>query len=149
MVLEFTMANFDYEVLYSDKLCVVDFWGEWCGPCAAMRPILEELAIEYAGKVKVGKLNVDHDSYTASHYDIRDIPAIMFFRHGKPVYKHVGSMPKDTLDKEIQEYLKSPDKTQEGLKSQHEPRRERPNTPDSKIMHPGSDGSFKGNVGSF
>lgn len=126
MVLELTDSSFYDEVLFSDKFCVIDFWSEWCGPCAAMRPVIEELAKEYAGKVKMGKINVDQNFYRTKEYNITSLPVIMFFRHGKPVYKHVGIIPKDKLDTEIQEYLKSPNKIQEHLEPPREPREWRP-----------------------
>lgn len=132
MALEFTDTNFFREVIFSDKLCVVDFWSEWCGSCAAMRPVIEALADEYAGKVNVGKINVDRNPYRALKYNITSLPVITFFRDGKLVYKHVGIIPKDKLDKEIQEYLKSPDKIQACLEPLHEAR-EWPGPP---LLHP-------------
>ncbi|WP_317166459.1 MULTISPECIES: thioredoxin family protein [Chitinophaga] len=76
--------SFINEVMFSDKFYVVDFWSEWCGPCAAMRPVIEELVNEYAGKVQVGKINVDQNPYRTKEYEITSLPVIMFFRAGKP-----------------------------------------------------------------
>ncbi|HNE92527.1 MAG TPA: thioredoxin, partial [Chitinophagaceae bacterium] len=78
MALEFTDANFQQEVIESDKLSVVDFWAEWCGPCRAIGPVIEELAKEYEGKVKIGKVNVDVNPNVSVNYGITSIPAILF-----------------------------------------------------------------------
>lgn len=83
MAKEFTDANFKSDVLESDKLCVVDFWAEWCGPCRAIGPVIEELAKEYDGKVNIGKLNVDHNPSVSMNYGITSIPAILFIKMDK------------------------------------------------------------------
>ncbi|SEW52341.1 thioredoxin [Chitinophaga arvensicola] len=113
----FTDSNFSHEVLSSNKLCVVDFWAQWCGPCREMAPIIEELSDKYADKIIVGKLDVDENPEYSKGYGVTSIPVIMFFRNRQVVYKHVGSISKEKLDKEIQEYLESPNKIQESLKS--------------------------------
>jgi thioredoxin 1 len=105
MALEFTDANFKTEVLDSDKLTVVDFWAEWCGPCRAIGPVIEELSREYAGKVKVGKVNVDHNSEVSINYGITSIPAILFFKNGQVVDKLVGAQPKSNFIKKIEQHL--------------------------------------------
>ena len=105
MALEFTDANFQKDVLESDKLTVVDFWAEWCGPCRAIGPVVEELAKEYHGKINVGKLNVDHNPQVSVNYGITSIPAILFIKGGKVVDKQIGAVPKSVLDKKIQSHL--------------------------------------------
>lgn len=102
MALEFTDANFQQEVIESDKLSVVDFWAEWCGPCRAIGPVIEELAKEYEGKVKIGKVNVDVNPNVSVNYGITSIPAILFIKGGKIVDKQIGAVPKSVLDKKIQ-----------------------------------------------
>ncbi|MFP5042406.1 thioredoxin [Parasediminibacterium sp. JCM 36343] len=105
MALEFTDANFKTEVLESETLSVVDFWAEWCGPCRAIGPVIEELSKEYAGKVKIGKVNVDVNPETSVNYGISSIPAILFIKDGKIVDKQIGAVPKSVLDKKIQAHL--------------------------------------------
>lgn len=102
MALEFNDANFKSEVLESDKLSVVDFWAEWCGPCRAIGPIIEELAKEYDGVVKVGKVNVDHNPQISASYGITSIPAILFLKNGQVVDKLVGAQPKSNFVKKIE-----------------------------------------------
>jgi thioredoxin 1 len=105
MALEFTDANFKTDVLDSEKLTVVDFWAEWCGPCRAIGPIIEDLGKEYAGKVNVGKVNVDHNSEVSINYGITSIPAILFFKNGQVVDKLVGAQPKGNFVKKIEQHL--------------------------------------------
>jgi thioredoxin 1 len=105
MALEFTDANFQAEVLESDQLSVIDFWAEWCGPCRAIGPVIEELSKEYHGKVKIGKVNVDVNPQTSTNYGITSIPAILFVKGGKVVDKQIGAVPKSVLDKKIQAHL--------------------------------------------
>jgi len=105
MALEFTDANFQTEVLDSKTLNVIDFWAEWCGPCRAIGPVIEELSKEYAGKVKIGKINVDVNPNTSVNYGITSIPAILFIKDGKVVDKQIGAVPKSVLDKKIQAHL--------------------------------------------
>jgi thioredoxin 1 len=97
MALEITDANFDELVLKSDKPVMIDFWAEWCGPCRMVGPIVEDLAGEYAGKVVVGKVDVDANSGISSKYGIRNIPTILFFKGGNVADKQVGAVPKSTL----------------------------------------------------
>ena len=105
MALEFNDSNFQADVLESDKLTVVDFWAEWCGPCRAISPLIEELSKEYTGKIKVGKVNVDHNPNVSINYGITSIPAILFIKNGKVVDKQIGAVPKSILEKKIQAHL--------------------------------------------
>jgi len=105
MALELTDANFDQEVIQSDQLVMVDFWAVWCGPCRIVGPIVDELSKDFEGKIKVGKLDVDHNPKTAVNFGIRNIPTILFFKNGKVVDKQVGAVPKSNLEKKINNYL--------------------------------------------
>lgn len=105
MALELTDANFQSTVLDSDKLTVVDFWAEWCGPCRAIGPVIEELSKEYDGKINVGKVNVDHNPNLSVNYGITSIPAILFIKGGQIVDKQIGAVPKSVLDKKIQAHM--------------------------------------------
>ena len=102
MAREYNDANFQAEVLDSDKLAVVDFWAEWCGPCRAIGPVVEELSREYDGRVNVGKVNVDHNPQLSMNYGITSIPAILFIKGGKVVDKLVGAQPKGNFVKKIE-----------------------------------------------
>ena len=105
MAKEFTDSNFQTEVLSSNKLSVIDFWAEWCGPCRAIGPIVEELSKEYSGKVNVGKVNVDHNPQLSMNYGITSIPAILFVKGGKVVDKLVGAQPKLNFVKKIETHM--------------------------------------------
>lgn len=105
MALEFTDSNFQNEVLTSDKLTVIDFWAEWCGPCRAIGPVIEELSKDYAGKVNIGKVNVDQNPQLSVNYGITSIPAILFIKNGQVVDKQVGAVPRAVLEKKIQAHL--------------------------------------------
>jgi thioredoxin 1 len=91
-----TENNFEVEVLKSDKPALVDFWAEWCGPCKMLGPVVEELAKEYSGRVKVGKVNVDKNQSLAEKYGIRGIPTIILFKDGKIVEQLTGVQSKET-----------------------------------------------------
>jgi thioredoxin 1 len=104
MALEFTDSNLK-EYVAGDKLVVVDFWAEWCGPCRMITPIIDELAAEYDGKVAIGKMNVDDNAETPEQYGIRNIPTILFFKGGELVDKHVGIIQKSTLEEKINELI--------------------------------------------
>lgn len=105
MAKEFTDANFQTEVLDSDKLTVIDFWAEWCGPCRAIGPVIEELATEYDGKVNIGKVNVDNNPEVSMKYQISSIPAIVFVKNGEVVDKLVGAQPKSNFVKKIEAHI--------------------------------------------
>lgn len=94
MALEFTDDNWEAEVMNSDQPVVVDFWAEWCGPCRMVGPVIEELANDYEGKAKVGKMNVDHNRDTAMKYGIRNIPTVLFIKNGEVVDRQVGAASK-------------------------------------------------------
>jgi thioredoxin 1 len=90
-------GDFDEKVLKSDVPVLVDFWAEWCGPCKAIGPAVEQIATEYEGKAKVYKINVDHDSDIASDYGVLSIPALFVFKDGKVVDKQIGAGPKHQI----------------------------------------------------
>lgn len=96
-LLHVTDASFEAEVLKSDIPVVVDFWAEWCGPCRMIAPVLEALAQEYAGKVKIVKVNVDENSVSAATYGVRGIPTLLLFKAGNVVDTKVGALPKGQL----------------------------------------------------
>jgi len=102
---ELNDKNFEEEVLKSDIPVIVDFWAEWCAPCRLVGPIVEELAGEYAGKVKVGKLNVDLNSQSSMSYGIRSIPTLLFFKDGKPVDQILGAVPKNAIEERLKALL--------------------------------------------
>ncbi len=89
--------NFENEVLNSQTPVLVDFWAEWCGPCRALAPVIEEIAEDYDGKIKVGKLNVDENPGAPSAYEIRSIPTLIVFKDGAIVDRVVGALPKNQI----------------------------------------------------
>ncbi len=103
--LHFTDANFKKEVLESDLPVLVDFWAAWCGPCKMIAPLIEELAKEYAGKMKIGKVDVDANSKVATQYGIMSIPTIIFFKKGKIMSQLVGVVSRLDLKHKIEENL--------------------------------------------
>ncbi len=104
MALEITDSTFE-EVLKSDKLVVIDFWAEWCGPCRMVGPIVEDLAVEYADKAVIGKVDVDNNDEITSKFGIRNIPTILFFKNGEVVDKQVGAAQKSALVEKIDKLL--------------------------------------------
>ncbi len=101
----FSDAAFDQDVLNSQEPVLVDFWAEWCGPCRMMSPTIDAIAQEYDGRVKVGKLNVDHNGQTAMRYNIRGIPTLLLFKGGKVVDQRVGAMGKSDVQKMLDAHL--------------------------------------------
>ena len=97
-----TESSFQSEVVQNDGLVLVDFWAPWCGPCKMIGPILEELATEYDGQVKIAKVNVDENQALAGQFGIRSIPSLLFMRGGNVVDSVVGAVPKEKLVEKIQ-----------------------------------------------
>jgi thioredoxin 1 len=100
-----TDASFAADVEQSSGLVLVDFWATWCGPCQAIAPVLEQLAAEHAGKLRVAKLDVDSNQQTTMRFNVRSIPSILFFRDGRHVDTVVGAVPKANLVARIQQHL--------------------------------------------
>ena len=105
-LLHLSDKKFDEEVFQSDLPVLVDFWAPWCGPCLSIAPVVEELAKEYSGKLKVGKMNVDENPQTPSTFGIRGIPTLILFKGGKAVNQIVGAVSKNKLKALIEEFLK-------------------------------------------
>lgn len=105
MAVELTDSNFAELAEGSDKLVMVDFWAEWCGPCRMVGPIVEELSGEYEGKAVIGKVNVDDNPGISSKFGIRNIPTILFLKNGEIVDKQVGAVPKAALASKIEANL--------------------------------------------
>jgi thioredoxin 1 len=103
--LTFTDASFDQDVLRSDVPVLVDFWAEWCGPCKMMAPTIDTVASEYAGKIKVGKVDVDSNNSTAGRYNIRGIPTLLLFKGGQVVEQRVGAIGKSDVQKMIDAHV--------------------------------------------
>ena len=98
-------SNFDEIVLQSEMPCLVDFWAEWCGPCKAIGPSLEELSEEMATKLKIVKINVDENPSTSQAYGIRSIPALMIFKDGQKISEKMGALPKSALESWVNETI--------------------------------------------
>lgn len=105
MVLILTDQNFETELAKSSPPLLVDFWAPWCAPCLVVGPIVEELAKEYEGKLRVGKLNVDENSKTAAKYNIMSIPTLLIFRKGKVVKMIIGTQSRERLKQQIDEVI--------------------------------------------
>ena len=100
-IVELSDATFDQEVLQSEQPVLVDFWAAWCGPCKALAPIVDEIATQYAGRVKVAKMDVDRNQATPMRYGIRGIPALLLFKGGKVADQIVGYVPKDIIERSL------------------------------------------------
>lgn len=100
-----TDQNFQQEVAQSDKPVLLDFWAPWCTPCRVVGPIVEDLAREFEGKVKVGKLNVDENPQTAGQFGVMSIPTLLFFQNGQPVDSVIGAQSKDVIKQKMEKLL--------------------------------------------
>jgi thioredoxin 1 len=103
----FTDKDFKTQVLENSGVVMVDFWAPWCGPCRAVSPVIDEVAEEYKGKIKVGKVNVDDNTEVPGQYGIMSLPSIVFFKDGKPVKTMVGVQGKENYKQEIESLLAS------------------------------------------
>ena len=101
----FTDSNFEQEVLKAEVPVLVDFWAEWCGPCRMLGPTVDEVATEYKGRVKVGKVDVDHNMGIAGRYQIRGVPTLLLFKEGKVVQQSVGAVPKSEIKRMLDAQL--------------------------------------------
>jgi thioredoxin 1 len=104
-ITDVTDASFEQEVLQSPTPVLVDFWAGWCGPCKALAPVVDEVAQQFSGKLKVMKMDVDRNASTPMRYGIRGIPALLFFKEGKVAEQIVGFVPKDTIEKSVTRIL--------------------------------------------
>jgi thioredoxin 1 len=104
-ILTLTNGNFDEETKRAESPILVDFWAEWCGPCRIVAPVLEQLAADYKGKARVGKVNVDEHSAIASKYGVQSIPTLLLFKQGKVVEQYIGATSRDVLSKLIDKHL--------------------------------------------
>ena len=104
-ILEFTDGNFQSEVIEADQPVLVDFWAPWCGPCKMLAPTIEELASDYDGRARVGKMNTDENPQTATTHQISAIPTVMLFKGGEIVERFVGITPKEKFSKALDSHL--------------------------------------------
>ncbi len=104
-VLQVTDENFDDEIVNSDIPAMVDFWAEWCGPCKMVSPIVEELAKEYKGRIKIASMDVDGNRQTPGKFGIRNIPTLIFFKGGEVSQTIIGAQPKNRIDEELKKLL--------------------------------------------
>ncbi len=104
-LLQVTDENFDAEIMSSELPAMVDFWAEWCGPCRMVGPVVEELALEYKGKIKVAKMDVDKNRKTPTSFAIRNIPTLILFKGGEVTQTIIGAQPKSNIEKELKKLL--------------------------------------------
>ncbi|HIC85844.1 MAG TPA: thioredoxin [Desulfobacterales bacterium] len=104
-VVEVTDQDFEQEILKSEIPALVDFWAAWCGPCKMVAPVVEELAKEYKGKIKIAKMNVDENRQTPAKFGIRNIPTLILFKNGEVVQTIIGAQPKSYLETELKKLL--------------------------------------------
>lgn len=104
-IIELSDSNFESEVIKSETPVLVDFWAPWCGPCRAIAPSVEEISSSYAGKIKVGKLNVDENQQTTMKFGIRSIPTLIVFKGGKAVEQIIGAVPKGEIERAVTKAL--------------------------------------------
>lgn len=105
MEVELTNENFETEILQSSLPALVDFWAPWCGPCLMIAPVIEKIAVQYQGKLKVGKLNVDNAPETASKYGVMSIPTLLIFKDGTLMETMIGAVPKEKIEEKIKPYI--------------------------------------------
>ena len=103
--IELTDANFETEVLKSEEPVLVDFWATWCGPCKLIAPVIEELAGDYEGKVKIGKYDVDQGGQVSAKFNIRSIPTLLLFKNGEVVDQAIGALPKSVLSEKLEKVV--------------------------------------------
>ncbi len=104
-IIEISDSNFESEVVNSDVPVLVDFWAPWCGPCRAIAPLVEEISSSYAGKIKVGKMNVDENQSTTMKFGIRSIPTLIMFKGGEAVDQIIGAVPKGEIERVVEKSL--------------------------------------------
>jgi thioredoxin 1 len=104
LIKEVTDANFDQEILKSDQVAIVDFWAAWCGPCRALAPVVDQLATQFQGKIKVAKMDVDKNVATPQRYNVRGIPTLLIFKGGQVAEQIVGYVPKETIEKALNKH---------------------------------------------